>query len=132
MEAASNSSVTYLFCYSMYSSELEKSVIENILDLLHSHLDHILNCYFSIIHNMEEQNENIDSCYNDNFSDLESEMEKKSIDNHDKYLQSYGNELSSIEKILGDSLVLVRKVIYNKTVRSFIVFQYRDILYIIR
>ncbi|KAL0271708.1 UNVERIFIED_CONTAM: hypothetical protein PYX00_008714 [Menopon gallinae] len=104
----------------MHSSELEKSVIENILDLLHSHLDHVLNCYFSIIHNVEEQNERIDSCFNDNFSDLEalSEVEKKCLDNHDKYLQTYGNELSSTEKVLGDSLLLVRKVIYNKVVRS--------------
>lgn len=107
----------------MYAHELDKKVIESVLDLLHSQLEHMLNFHLMNLSSEEEKNKGIDRCLNEDEEDFDSfrEMEikfDKQTDNCENTTKTDSNiEMQNLERILGDFLVLIRRITSNKIVR---------------
>jgi len=102
----------------MYAEELEWSVVESVVDLLHSELQMMLGV---------QVNQMPPPSWSDRVDPKLKEMEIKVEDAHDRRSAStFTSRPLSLDTMMGDFLLLVRKITFNSTVGIYLFYVNRD------
>lgn len=111
----------FISFFRYYARELDKSMIESILNFLHSQLEQMLNYHISNL-NLEEKKTNDENrlseedeeLYNFSESDVKFDHQSEFVENSSRNDSSL--ETQNLERIMGDYLVLIRRITSNKLV----------------